>query len=361
MNHSIIFILIYIVIIITYFIASTYAFNRLKHYFSLKYKLKSFVISLILSLLIPIGIIIQETIDTGFTTFIYNGAFLIFIFVLALIVFTIVLDIIKLIFKDKVKNYVWGIIILSITILFTLVSFINAINYKEINVDIYTSKINQDTRIVQISDVHLFGVASENRFNKIYTSIISLNPDLIVITGDLFDTPGTIPTNAINIINDYNIPVYFAYGNHDIMYGEEKSKEIIDNTHMIALNNEKIINKEKNISIIGIKYARDVETIGKVLQKIDVDKNEYNILLYHEPVGTKDAVNKGIDLMLSGHTHGGQVFPLTALIGLMYDYVKGEYLLDNMTLYVNQGTGLWGPKMRLSTRSEITVFNIKKE
>jgi len=361
MNHSAVFLLIFIIIIVTYFIASTYAFDRIGYYFSFKYPIKPFLIALILFALVPFGMIIQQKINTVFTTYVYNASFLIFGFVLGLVIFTIIIDLIRLIFKHSFANQIWGLIIIGLTLLFVLIAFINTVTYKEINIDLNSSKISKDTKIVQISDVHLFGKTSEKRFDKIYKKVVELNPDIVVITGDLFDTPGTIPSNSINVINDYNIPVYFIFGNHDIMYGEENSIQILKNTNTIILNDTKVIDKERNISMIGVTYAIDPGTLGKVLQTINIDMNEYNILLYHAPVGAKDASNKGIDLMLSGHTHGGQVFPLTALIGLMYDYVKGEYKVGNMTLYVNEGTGLWGPKMRLPTRNEITVFNIKKE
>jgi len=252
---------------------------------------------------------------------------------------------------------------LGLTILFVLISFLNTITYKEQIINIDTDKINKDIRIAQISDIHLFGKTSESRFNKIYTQIIALNPDVIVITGDLFDKPGVIPENAINIINDYNIPVYFSFGNHELIYGKENSINILNNTNAIVLDNKSSYNNDSGINFIGITYSYEPNNLEKTIQTIDINKDNYNILLYHEPIGVIDAQKKDVDLMLSGHTHAGQVFPLAPLIKLIYKYTDGLYYIGGnkeMVLYVSPGTGVWGPKLRNLSRNEITIFDLKK-
>lgn len=90
-----------------------------------------------------------------------------------------------------------------------------------------------------------------------------------------------------------------------------------------------------------------------------VNSGKYNILLYHRPVGVRDAKQQGIDLMLSSHTHGGQIFPATLFIKWMYEFPQGLVQLDDFTLYTSDGVGLWGPNLRLGTRNEMAIFTIR--
>ncbi|MFI3317379.1 MAG: hypothetical protein SNF93_07440, partial [Rikenellaceae bacterium] len=86
-----------------------------------------------------------------------------------------------------------------------------------------------------------------------------------------------------------------------------------------------------------------------------------SILLHHNPVGATYAAENGINLYLAGHTHAGQLFPATLVAGLMFEYNKGLYEYDeNMQIYVSQGTGTFGPPMRLGTHSELTIINLFK-
>ena len=87
-------------------------------------------------------------------------------------------------------------------------------------------------------------------------------------------------------------------------------------------------------------------------------KSRFNILLYHRPSGWEDAISHGVDLMLSGHTHNGQIFPFNFLVKQQFARIKGHYQKDNAHLYVNCGTGTWGPLMRLGSLNEISCFDL---
>ena len=83
--------------------------------------------------------------------------------------------------------------------------------------------------------------------------------------------------------------------------------------------------------------------------------------MYHEPKDIQDAEASGVDLMLSGHTHGGQIIPFNFLVRIPFKYMKGLYKTGNMQLFVSTGCGTWGPKMRLGTDSEINLLRLKKQ
>jgi len=119
--------------------------------------------------------------------------------------------------------------------------------------------------------------------------------------------------------------------------------------------------KHKDVQIIGVHFADGKHVLKEGLKDIEIDTREYNILLHHEPKEVEVAQEAGIDLMLSGHTHAGQIFPWNYLARLAYRCIKGLYEFKGMNIYVSQGTGIWGPPMRLGSVNEITVIDLKPD
>jgi predicted MPP superfamily phosphohydrolase len=113
------------------------------------------------------------------------------------------------------------------------------------------------------------------------------------------------------------------------------------------------------IQFIGIDDHEHPGQVGRVLPFIDVKRDHYSILLYHRPHGLEAAHSHGIDLKLSGHTHAGQIVPFHLAVNRVFEYTRGLYRHGDTCLYVNEGTGTWGPTLRLGTRSEITVFELE--
>jgi predicted MPP superfamily phosphohydrolase len=124
------------------------------------------------------------------------------------------------------------------------------------------------------------------------------------------------------------------------------------------LNNKKAV--FGGLEIVGIDYERSNDLFKDYLSGIELDDEKYSMLLYHEPRNVEFAAGYGFDLLLYGHTHGGQIFPATIIVDLMYDYSDGFYEIFDTKVYVTDGAGLWGPKMRLGSQNEIVVFDLKK-
>jgi len=349
-----------IILAIIYFPLTIFSAKRLFKLFSKKYNKNILYLITTIFVLLPISITLQQNLNTGLTTVLYYLIYLVIGAIIYLIIFTIIIEFIRLIFRLNKKSHKYlGYTIIILTLIVSIYSYINTLSYKEEIILIQSPKIEQDLKIIQLSDVHIFGSHSQNRFNKVYKLAIKNNPDFIVITGDLFDYPGEIPIDTINIINDYNIPVIFVYGNHDVMIGDKIVNNILNQTKIISLNNEKYV--IDGIVLTGIKDKDTKTYVTEALSKMDLNKEKYNILLNHKPQEVKLAQEKGYDLMLSGHTHAGQIFPLNLLEYLASPYLKGLYEVGNMKLYVNQGTYIWGFKMRNFSRNEITIIELKKE
>ena len=117
------------------------------------------------------------------------------------------------------------------------------------------------------------------------------------------------------------------------------------------------------IRIIGIDDAEERDQVGRVLARMGADIGErdrtaFTILMYHRPDGAEDAARAGVDLMLCGHTHNGQLVPFDWLVKRYFPRIAGRFDVDGMVLYVSPGTGTWGPTMRLGSSNEITVFEL---
>jgi predicted MPP superfamily phosphohydrolase len=123
-----------------------------------------------------------------------------------------------------------------------------------------------------------------------------------------------------------------------------------------VLRNRAVI--DNGVQFIGIDDMDDAMQVSRQLARINVESEPYVILLYHRPRGLEAAAEAGVDLMLSGHTHNGQIVPFNLIVKRVFEQMRGLYYYAQATLYVSSGTGTWGPIMRLGTRSEITLIEV---
>ncbi len=218
-----------------------------------------------------------------------------------------------------------------------------------------SDKLNQPYKIAHLSDIHL-GSRSQNFVRKVITKTNQLNPDLVFITGDLIDMRKVKP-ELLHVLKEFSAPVFFIKGNHDRYIGSGKHFEVIDQTGVITLNDRHHVHEE--LQIIGISDSPDPNQLNITLPKINLDHDRYTVLLYHKPEQFELVANNKIDLMLSGHTHAGQIFPFNLIVKRQFPHLKGLHKIDNSHLYVSQGTGTWGPVMRLGSKNEIAVIELK--
>ncbi|MCI5051233.1 MAG: metallophosphoesterase [Candidatus Pacebacteria bacterium] len=218
---------------------------------------------------------------------------------------------------------------------------------------ISSHKITKPYTFVQLSDIHIGsnGAADLKRITHI---LKTLNFDFIVITGDLIDEDYA-HFKDLEPLHEINAPMYYITGNHEYYLRHKHFSQFIEKTHIHDINNQKAAFEEIDI------YGVDEKSKAKeVLSELDVNEDRFSLGLMHEP-HTKEMIHaekSGIDLMLSGHTHNGQIFPFTLMVRAKYKFIKGLYRLGNMDIHVSQGTSTWGPKMRLGTRNEITLIHL---
>lgn len=223
--------------------------------------------------------------------------------------------------------------------------------------------------IVQLADLHLNLQKSERWLEKIVDTTNDLNPDLIVITGDLADadisSSGRFYSSLRKLRAKYGI--YAITGNHDFYNGIDRFLRITGNLNIRALRNEHTTIANV-IELIGVDddtakgFGEPGSNLDAALKTpVGIDLDRFIILLAHQPTRIFDeAVRRGVDLQLSGHTHWGQIPPMDAMIQLRYKYAYGLYRKDSAHIYTTPGTDIWGPPMRLFSRSEIVKITLAK-
>lgn len=249
-----------------------------------------------------------------------------------------------------------GIIIVTTALIISLYASFNTtkLEIEELNIPLIGLK--DDIRAVQISDVHLGPIRKFGFIRKMVNEILDLNPEIVFITGDIFDGSAKLPDDILKDFNRIKVPIIFIMGNHDFYQGLNEVSHFMSTTPIKILNNQTI--DFRGLQIIGVTFSWDTKYLEETLKTIDYDQNKPTILLYHLPREFKAAKDAGIDLQLSGHTHAGQFFPFSYFVKLMFPYIRGLYENQGSFLYVSQGTGTLLPPMRLGSRCEITLINL---
>ena len=233
-------------------------------------------------------------------------------------------------------------------------------------IGIETSKLPADINkltLVQISDVHLGLINKDVRLRKAVRLIKEINPDIIVCTGDLVDGQTNTLNGLFDILAELNprFGKYAIMGNHEFYAGIRVSENFLRKAGFVVLRGRGVT-IGKLINIVGVddsnrlvRYSVPVSDKSALEQ---VPRDLFTVFLKHRPL--VDDRSLGLfDLQLSGHTHGGQVYPFRYVTQISFPMVAGLYSLDNDTvLYVSRGTGTWGPPIRFLTPPEISVFEI---
>ena len=248
----------------------------------------------------------------------------------------------------SLNNEVLGLLSISIIILVLIFSFYNSSLIKIKTIKLHSKKIQNIKKILFISDVHL-GTNSTKYLLKIISKINRLDFDMLLIGGDMIDS-NSFKMDNLKYFNKILKPIYFTSGNHEyyLLNFEDKLAQL-SNYNIKFLNNQALIIDD--INLIGV--SDNISLKQKVnFIKNNSKKNAFNLTLIHKPNVWED-VNLYSDLMLSGHTHNGQIFPFNLLVKLQFKYIYGLYKEKTSRLYVSSGIGCWGPKMRTGSNNEI--------
>ena len=207
-------------------------------------------------------------------------------------------------------------------------------------------------RIAHLSDIHI-GSIGPSTLADIIVLTNGLKPDLVLITGDLFDNANSATRASAAQLKRFSAPVLFTSGNHESYTGLDNVQRMLSDTGIRWLRNETVDLKE--VRIVGVDNSYGTELMQQVLSRTPPSP-VFTILMNHQPRGFELAARHGIGLMLSGHVHNGQIWPFNYVVRLFYPYLKGLHEHAGAFLNVSTGTGIWGPPMRLGSHSEIVLL-----
>jgi predicted MPP superfamily phosphohydrolase len=252
--------------------------------------------------------------------------------------------------------------------LFTLVGFVNARRRARVRrVDVPIAGLPAPLHgfsIAQISDVHVGATIKRDYLDGIVDAVNELRADMIAVTGDLVDgsvaqlAPHTEPLSRLSARHG----AFFVTGNHEYYSGAHAWVDEVRRLGLAVLMNEHVVLRHEGAAVVvaGVTdYSAghfDPAHRSDPAAAIAGAPSDAGVrlLLAHQPRSAFAAAPAGFDLQLSGHTHGGQIFPWTYLVRLQQPFTAGLHRLGKLWVYISRGTGYWGPPKRLGAPSEIT-------
>ncbi|MGO4444545.1 metallophosphoesterase [Mycobacterium sp. 2YAF39] len=222
-------------------------------------------------------------------------------------------------------------------------------------------------RIAVVSDIHLGPLAGRAHTERIVGVINAAEPDLVAIVGDLVD--GTVEElgAAAEPLQDLSAPegAFFVTGNHEYFVEDTASwLTELERLGVQPLRNENIAIRRGGaafdlvgVNDIGGERSGDPADFDRALA--GVDPSRPSILLAHQPVMVSQAAERGLDLQLSGHTHGGQMWPFHYVVRMVQPSLAGLSTVDGTQLYVTRGAGFWGPPVRIGAQPDVTVLTLE--
>ncbi len=220
-----------------------------------------------------------------------------------------------------------------------------------------TDKVEGEVRIAHLSDIHIGAVYGPSFLGKIVVRTNALDPDMVLITGDLADGAFDYNDDTFRALDELKAPTYYVTGNHEHYAGLTRVLGSLSKTKVHHLANSMVI--EKGIQVIGVDYWAEKNEVANTIDEIQPDRSLYSLLMYHVPRELDAVRERRVDLMLSGHTHGGQFFPFMMFSRLVWKKHRGLYDLGSTCLFVSSGIGTWGPPIRIGTSSQVGLLRIQ--
>ena len=227
----------------------------------------------------------------------------------------------------------------------------------------------QSLNIVAASDIHLGSIIGKSRFDDIVSIINSLNPDIVLLPGDIVDedlnpvVKENLGESLRNIKSKFG--VFAVTGNHEYIGGVEDAVAYLTENGVRFLRDETVLlnhtaylvgREDRSINRFGNKDRKSLKELIS-----GVDETYPIIMMDHQPFQLATANENGIDLQLSGHTHGGQLWPLNFITDAVYELSYGYKKIGGTNIYVSCGIGTWGPPVRLGNRPEIVNIRLNFE
>ncbi|MBP1679712.1 MAG: putative phosphohydrolase [Proteobacteria bacterium] len=240
------------------------------------------------------------------------------------------------------------------------------LNFKSLRIGIKNLPTSfENFTIVHLSDLHVNAKTPLHALENLVTKINERDIDMVALTGDLFDARAKYIKEPLEILSRIKHPVYFVSGNHDLAYTRKQLTSEVSKLGFTLLDNRIItLNRgDESLQLIGLSDAfsryfgikrHEKELFAQLNTKLP------SILLAHQPKDIRFAQQFSVDLQLSGHTHGGQIYPFGYIVRLFQPYIKGLHRQGKTQIFVTTGYGSWGFDFRFNAPSEVVIVTLTK-
>ena len=243
--------------------------------------------------------------------------------------------------------------------------YLNYLHKERVPLTLNSAKtMHKQHRIVMLTDLHLGYHNRVKEFRKWIDKVNAEHAEAILIAGDIIDGSirALLEQNMAAEFKKLNAPVYACLGNHEYYSGEPRAKQFYKDAgiHLLIDDHALVpLTGGDTLLVVGRddRTNRRRASLSTLLQK--APKGYYTILMDHQPYHLEEAEQAGVDFQLSGHTHYGQVWPVSWIEDRIYEDAFGPLQKGNTQYYVSSGIGIWGGKFRIGTRSEYVVAEIK--
>ena len=285
------------------------------------------------------------------------------IVLLYLVILFLVLDLGRLVrLVPKAFLYHNGYVSLGLFLLiFGLFLYGNLHYYNKVRVPLQLKSLKplpREYKLVMLSDLHL-GYHNPRRELARWVDLVNAeHPDFILIAGDIIDGSmrPLIEERMSEEFHRLNAPIYACLGNHEFYAGHPESKQFYQDAGIHLLIDETAV-IDSCIVIVGRDDRSNMRR--KPIKDLMDNKNLYSIVLDHQPYNLDRAEAAGVDFQLSGHTHRGQVWPISWITDRIYECSWGSHQRGNTQFYISSGIGIWGGKFRIGTQSEYVVATLR--
>ena len=227
-----------------------------------------------------------------------------------------------------------------------------------------SEKVSKPVKLVMVSDLHLGYHNQREEFHRWVDLINAEKPDLILIAGDIID--GSMrPLKDQKMYEEFHrlsAPIYACLGNHEYYSGEPDAQQFYRDANIHLLQDSATV--VGDLCIIGRDDRTNIhrKSLGKIMEENSflITHSSFLILLDHQPYHLEQAERQHIDFQFSGHTHHGQVWPISWITESIYECAFGAHKRGHTNYYVSSGLGIWGGKFRIGTRSEYVVLNLQR-
>ena len=281
----------------------------------------------------------------------------IFVLGFLLMIFLFIENIIHIWYKINPRIIVWIIVFI-----FWLWTYF-ALHTKIKNLNIETDKIENNVKILLVSDIHTENITQDFHVKKIISAIEKEKPDFVIIAGDLMNKPNYGYIDYLKPFKSVkDTPIFAVEWNHDVMWNTAIVQNIPDKSGIKILNNESV-----KIAWIQVIWIIDKSlwwnSVEQIMNQVEFDDNQdlFNILVTHQPIWLDKLQDYPIDLEVAWHTHRGQFYWMRKIVEWMNDYAYWEYKLWNRIAFVTQWIWTWWLPFRLWTQSEMVIINLKKK